>query len=37
MPGSLGTITYRELDARARGMALALDDMGVGQASGWPS
>jgi len=27
--GSLGTITYRELHARARGMALALDRMGV--------
>src|SRR5213080_3530268 len=30
-PGSLGRITYRELDARARGMAIALDRMGVGQ------
>jgi acyl-CoA synthetase (AMP-forming)/AMP-acid ligase II len=29
-PGSLGTITYRELDARARGMALLLDELGVG-------
>ena len=29
-PGSFGTITYRQMDARARGMALALDDMGVG-------
>ena len=29
-PGSFGSITYRELDARARGMALALDRMGVG-------
>src|SRR3954447_1183 len=28
-PGSLGRITYRELDARARGMAIALDDMGI--------
>ncbi len=28
--GSLGTITYAELDARARAMALALDAMGVG-------
>ncbi|HLH46612.1 MAG TPA: AMP-binding protein [Acidimicrobiales bacterium] len=28
--GSLGTLTYRQLDARARGMALALDDLGVG-------
>jgi len=27
--GSLGTLTYRELDSRARGMALALDRMGV--------
>src|SRR5262249_43539182 len=30
LPGSLGTITYRELDARARGMALTLDELGVG-------
>jgi fatty-acyl-CoA synthase len=29
VPGSLGTVTYRELEARARGMALALDDLGV--------
>lgn len=29
-PGSLGTITYRELAARARGMAVALDELGVG-------
>ncbi len=29
-PGSLGSITYDELDARARGMALALEGMGVG-------
>jgi fatty-acyl-CoA synthase len=29
--GSLGTLSYRELDARARGMALALESMGVGQ------
>jgi acyl-CoA synthetase (AMP-forming)/AMP-acid ligase II len=29
--GSLGSITYRELDARARGMALALEKMGVKQ------
>jgi fatty-acyl-CoA synthase len=28
-PGSWGTITYRQLEARARGMALALDEMGV--------
>ena len=28
--GSLGTLTYGELAARARGMALALDRMGVG-------
>jgi acyl-CoA synthetase (AMP-forming)/AMP-acid ligase II len=28
-PGSLGTQTYLELEARARGMALALDDMGI--------
>ena len=27
--GSLGTLTYRELESRARGMALALDAMGV--------
>jgi fatty-acyl-CoA synthase len=30
-PGSLGTITYRELADRARGMAAALDRMGVGR------
>jgi fatty-acyl-CoA synthase len=29
--GSLGTLTYRDLDSRARGMALALDRMGVDQ------
>jgi len=29
--GSLGTINYAEMHARARGMALALDAMGVGQ------
>jgi acyl-CoA synthetase (AMP-forming)/AMP-acid ligase II len=29
-PGSFGTITYTQLEARARGMALALDEMGVG-------
>ena len=28
--GSFGTMTYAELEARARGMALALDEMGVG-------
>ena len=28
-PGSLGAITYEQLGARARGMALALEDMGV--------
>ena len=28
-PGSLGRITYREMAARARGMALTLDRMGV--------
>ena len=28
--GSLGSLTYRELESRARGMALALDAMGVG-------
>jgi fatty-acyl-CoA synthase len=27
--GSLGALTYRELESRARGMALALDGMGV--------
>jgi acyl-CoA synthetase (AMP-forming)/AMP-acid ligase II len=29
--GSLGSLTYRELEARARGMALALERMGVEQ------
>src|ERR1700736_5526232 len=29
--GSFGTMTYRQLDARARGMALALEEMGVQQ------
>ena len=29
-PGSFGTLTYAELDARARGMAVALDELGVG-------
>src|SRR5215469_8397163 len=29
--GSLGALTYRELESRARGMALALDRMGVDQ------
>jgi acyl-CoA synthetase (AMP-forming)/AMP-acid ligase II len=29
--GSLGTITYRSLERRARGLAIALDEMGVGQ------
>jgi fatty-acyl-CoA synthase len=29
VPGSYGTLTYRELDARARGMALSLDELGV--------
>lgn len=28
--GSLGRLTYRQVEARARGMALALDAMGVG-------
>jgi fatty-acyl-CoA synthase len=31
VPGSLGTQTYRQLEARARGMALALDEMGIEQ------
>ncbi len=30
VPGCLGTMTYRELDARARGLALSLERMGVG-------
>jgi fatty-acyl-CoA synthase len=30
VPGSLGTLTYGELDARARGMALTLQELGVG-------
>jgi acyl-CoA synthetase (AMP-forming)/AMP-acid ligase II len=29
VPGSFGTLTYGELESRARGMALALDDLGV--------
>jgi fatty-acyl-CoA synthase len=29
--GSLGTLSYRQLEARARGMALALQSLGVGQ------
>ena len=29
VPGSYGSLTYRELEARARGMALALDELGV--------
>ena len=29
VPGSLGTMTYTELEARARGMALGLDHLGV--------
>lgn len=29
-PGSLGTMSYGELDRRARGMALALDELGMG-------
>ena len=30
VPGSFGVVTYRELEARARGMAIAFDAMGVG-------
>ena len=29
VPGSLGTVTYTELEARARGMARGLDHLGV--------
>jgi acyl-CoA synthetase (AMP-forming)/AMP-acid ligase II len=29
-PGSLGALTYRDLDARGRGLAVALDELGVG-------
>src|ERR1700759_2890221 len=29
VPGSFGTLTYGELEARARGMALAVDELGV--------
>jgi fatty-acyl-CoA synthase len=29
--GSLGTLSYRDLESRARGMALALERMGVGE------
>ena len=28
-PGSLGTLTYADLDSRARGMAIVLDELGV--------
>ena len=31
VPGSLGTMTYTELEARARGMALALDHLDVAE------
>jgi fatty-acyl-CoA synthase len=31
VPGSLGALTYTELEARARGMARHLDDLGVAQ------
>ncbi len=31
VPGSLGAMTYTELEARARGMALGLDHLGVAQ------
>jgi len=30
-PGSLGSLTYRQVEARGRGMSLAFDRMGVGQ------
>ncbi len=30
-PGSFGMLTYRELESRARGMAIALDNLGIGQ------
>jgi acyl-CoA synthetase (AMP-forming)/AMP-acid ligase II len=30
-PGSFGSLTYRQLEAKARGMAIALDEMGVAQ------
>ncbi len=30
VPGSLGTLTFAELDARARGLAQSLDELGVG-------
>ncbi len=30
VPGSLGAVTYTELEARARGMAMVLDDLDVG-------
>jgi acyl-CoA synthetase (AMP-forming)/AMP-acid ligase II len=32
VPGSLGTLTYGELEARARGMALAMDELAIGHA-----
>lgn len=33
VPGSFGEISYRQLDARARGMARALDAMGIAQGA----
>ncbi len=31
VPGSLGSLTYREMDARIRGMARRLEDLGIGE------
>jgi fatty-acyl-CoA synthase len=33
VPGALGPLTFRELEARARGMALAFDRLGVGHGA----
>ncbi len=35
--GGLGRVTYGRFAAMSRSLAAALDDLGVGRASGWPS
>ena len=37
VPGSFGTLTYAELADRARGMARALEELGVDRATASPS